>query len=67
MFFLPILPKGGGYGKREPAWNNLKGLWGKRSWSELQQPWGKRAEIPLELHINENISDDDNDDKQTEE
>lgn len=31
------------WGKREPGWNNLKGLWGKRAtWNKLQNGWGKR-------------------------
>lgn len=36
-----------GTGKREPGnWNNLRGLWGKRSgdsrdWNKLSQAWGK--------------------------
>lgn len=30
------------WGKREPGWNNLKGLWGKRAtWNKLQNGWGK--------------------------
>lgn len=34
---------GGTWGKREPGWNNLKGLWGKRGdWNKLQSAWGKR-------------------------
>lgn len=36
----------GAWGKREQmaGWNNLKGLWGKRSknWSKLNSSWGKR-------------------------
>jgi hypothetical protein len=40
----------GAWGKREPGWNNLKGLWGKRSggsgaqgsgWNKLSSSWGK--------------------------
>lgn len=42
FFFSP-----GSWGKRDPAWNNLKGLWGKRSvdskWAKLQMGWGKRS------------------------
>ena len=37
----------GSWGKRDPAWHNLKGLWGKRSvdskWAKLQGGWGKRS------------------------
>lgn len=35
----------GTWGKREPGWNNLKGLWGKRStnWNKLSSAWGKRS------------------------
>lgn len=36
----------GGWGKREPGWNNLKGLWGKRSsWNKLNAGWGKRKAL----------------------
>lgn len=33
-----------GWGKREPGqWNNLRGLWGKRSsWGKLQGGWGRK-------------------------
>nr|CAD7438430.1 unnamed protein product [Timema bartmani] len=35
----------GSWGKREPGWNNLKGLWGKREskWGRLSPIWGKRS------------------------
>ncbi|XP_066906581.1 retrovirus-related Pol polyprotein from type-1 retrotransposable element R1, partial [Halyomorpha halys] len=37
---LRLLYKGGSWGKRDPAWQNLKGLWGKRSfpYSESFEP-----------------------------
>ncbi|XP_046808129.1 allatostatins MIP isoform X2 [Lucilia cuprina] len=35
------------WGKREPNWNNLKGMWGKRAgnkeWRKLAGSWGKRS------------------------
>lgn len=43
MSFILFL---GSWGKREPNWNNLKGLWGKRSdsnWGKLSAVWGKRS------------------------
>ncbi|XP_075160640.1 myoinhibiting peptide precursor [Haematobia irritans] len=36
----------GSWGKREPNWNNLKGMWGKRAskdWQKLHGGWGKRS------------------------
>ncbi|XP_005178792.1 allatostatins MIP isoform X1 [Musca domestica] len=34
----------GAWGKREPNWNNLKGMWGKRAtWQKLHGGWGKRS------------------------
>lgn len=36
--------RGNGWGKREsPNWNNMRGLWGKRSpgWNKLSSAWGK--------------------------
>ncbi|XP_055681340.1 allatostatins MIP [Lutzomyia longipalpis] len=42
------------WGKREPGWNNLKGLWGKRStnnWNRLSSGWGKRYDADLEMDV----------------
>jgi hypothetical protein len=37
------LRNGGSWGKREGNWNNLRGLWGKRSsWDKLQGSWGRK-------------------------
>lgn len=44
--FLCISIPVGAWGKREPGWNNLKGMWGKRSskdWAKLHGGWGKRS------------------------
>ncbi|XP_005178793.1 allatostatins MIP isoform X2 [Musca domestica] len=36
--------RAGAWGKREPNWNNLKGMWGKRAtWQKLHGGWGKRS------------------------
>uniref|UniRef100_A0A1L8DQD7 Putative cpij000669 b-type allatostatin prohormone n=1 Tax=Nyssomyia neivai TaxID=330878 RepID=A0A1L8DQD7_9DIPT len=42
------------WGKREPGWNNLKGLWGKRStnnWNKLSSSWGKRYDADLDMDV----------------
>lgn len=57
MFFFDDFV--GYWGKREPNWNNLKGMWGKRDakdWQKLQAGWGKR-----DRHINFNNHDNNND------
>ncbi|PSN58406.1 hypothetical protein C0J52_02776 [Blattella germanica] len=42
------------WGKRDPGWNNLKGLWGKRAdsnWNRLSAAWGKRSIGGMTINI----------------